>query len=374
MDIADFNKYYENNLKPIIDHDEDKRLSRVKSIKYKAISSFIIISIAIILTFILTFTDLGNNYNLFAKNFDQFMDQYQNWYLMKNWFFRIFLPSKLVWWNFPSPTFISAILLLILFTRLMLPIFSYKRGSFKNKIIMPLLKYTGDFVFTDKNTLLESNFHQALDFPKFDLADFDKACYSLDYKNTRITICELSLLSEIIEIHNFKTPIFKGILAACDFKDKKIELDGKTIIVTNLNDSLKEKIDQQKLENIIIDKATIFSNIAQNLSDKKILNLADILKKNSDVINELNDYDQELIWDEIIANKYNRYIPPEAGHINDKTIECAILDNVLYFMIPFNRDLFAKNSVFTKCDYRKDIDLVLQSINMIKSSIDSMSQ
>jgi hypothetical protein len=291
---------------------------------------------------------------------------------MKSWFLRIFLPSKLVLWNFPSPIFISIILSLFLLIRSILPIFSYKRDSLKNQVIIPLLKYTGDFVFRDKNILLETNFHQALIFPKFDLADFDKGCYFFNYKNVEIAISELSLLLEIMDVHNFKTPIFKGLLVACDFKDKKIELSGKTIIVTNLNDSFKAKIQQQKLENVMIDKSAIFSDTTNNLDHHKILELADILRKNSEIINELNDYNQEFILDEIIINKYNRYIPAEAGLINDKTLECAILDNTIYFMIPFNRDLFARSSVFTKPDYQRDIDLVLATISMIKSSIDSI--
>jgi hypothetical protein len=372
MDIVDFNNYYEKKLKPIIDSNEDERLAKIKSIKYKSISAVIIISIAAILTLILTLSDLGNNYNLFAKKFDHLMNNYHDWYLMRNWFFRIFLPSKLVLFNFPSPIIISGVLLLILLVRIILVIVSYNRGSFKNQIIMPLLKYSGNFIFTEENILLKSNFHQGLVFPNFDLANLDTGCYFLDYKNIEVIISEFSILSEIKDIHTFKTPTFKGILVACNFKDIKIELNGKIIIVININDSLKEKINQQELKNIIVDKATIYSDIEQNLSDKKLLNLANILNKNSSIINELNDYAQELMLDEIIINKYKRYIPAEAESINDKILQCAILDNVVYLMIPFNRDIFAKSSVFSKTDSQKDIDLVLASINMIKSSIDSL--
>jgi hypothetical protein len=366
-----FNEYYKQNLNLIFEAHEFRRTQYLKLIIHRLKTSLIILSIALFSAIILTVTPLHKLYDTISLGFNSIMSGYNKWWAETSFIFKFLLPSELIIWNFPSPFIIVIILLLILGFRCLFPIFSYRK-SIKLFCTLPVFNFMGKCKFNETNIVSTSDYYKALILPIFDEAIFSKGNFELIYKHVVINISELKLMLTSQQNVIFKTPSFIGFMVVCDFKDFNHDITNN-IIVTNIYDGFKEKLDnyhQIELKNNFSEQISFFNFHPENYNNSLINNIALDISNYSSIINKHNN--NIISWDDKLFNRLMRFIPPIEGIIIDKTMQCSFFDNKVYFMMPFNREIFDKNSLFKPSTNIDDIHLMLASIKMIYSVIDKI--
>jgi hypothetical protein len=302
------------------------------------------------------------------------MVTYNKWWSGLHGIFRFILPSDLVAWSFPSPLTIIIILILALSARCLFPVFSYRR-SIKYSCTMPILNFMGDFKYNQTNQLIGTGYYNALALPAFDEGIFDNGSFRIDYKDVTIDVSELKLMIFSQGKTTFKTPSFMGFIVVCDFNNFNLELGGRNIIVTNPDKALDKLLLEDELKLLDLSNnlklpTHLYSTLEENFTKPIFTNLAKVIDDASVIINKNNDFDSNNLFDDKIINRLTRFLPPTDEVTINKSIQLATIENKVFLMIPFNRELFAKSSIFTSSYKQEDIHLILSTINMIYNIID----
>ncbi|MFV9875507.1 MAG: hypothetical protein AB8U25_02640 [Rickettsiales endosymbiont of Dermacentor nuttalli] len=359
----DFLNYYQQYLQPLFQEYSSQKLQKLEHYNKLFYNSLIIALVSLIITIIILFTPLHNYYNIMASGFNHAIESYTIWWKGLPRWIQIISPSKLIIWSFPNPLVLEFLILFCIIFYLFISLLR-TRTSIKEKILLPIYGYMGDFFYTP-NTFIENlDFYNALMLPSHDQVLFEDGSIIANYPDANIEIVETSLI-----IHDQdsrlkpNTPTFIGLLIAVNFP-KDIPIKGHHVFTSTL---------PEWLENLFAKEKKLSRYGYSGISELYSSNIEEIKKIDPNGL--LNTLDEIA---KIVANNNKNTSYIDYGIISllkrkktlhpikniDTLIQCAIYEQKLFIILPTNRELLLTQSIFDNNSniYNQDMHIILAAV------------
>lgn len=300
-----------------------------------------------------------------ASGFNHAMTSYTEWWHGLPRWIQIIAPSKLIIWPFPNPIGLELLLLFSISIYLLISLLK-TRVPIKEKVLLPIYQYMGDFFYTSTNTIENSSFYNALILPSHDQVMFKNGSIIGNYPDATIEIAETSIVINDQD-SKFKpsTPIFKGLLVVVSFPHE-ISIKGHHIFTSSLPNWLEKLLaKEQKL--FKYGYSGISELYSSDIEEVKKIDPSDLLATLDEItkiVSNNNRLENTTYLDDKIISFLKRQKPLYYIENIDKLIQCAIYEQKLFIIVPSNRELLLTQSIFdpNSNKYYEDIHIILATV------------
>ncbi|AIL64625.1 hypothetical protein NOVO_01100 [Rickettsiales bacterium Ac37b] len=286
------------------------------------------------------------------------------WYGLPKWI-QIIFPSKLVIWSFPHPLTLELLILFFISLYLFVSLLR-TRVSIKEKILLPIYEYMGDFFYSTQNSIQNEIFYNALILPSHDQISFSNGSIIANYPDARIEIVETSLLIQDPD-SRFKpsTPTFIGLLIAVNFP-KGISIKGHHLFTSSVPNWLTQLLaKEQKLSKYgYSGTSELYSSDIEEIKKIDPNGLLNTIDEIAKIVASNNRNKKAFYLDDKIVSFLKRKKSISLLENIDKLIQCAIYEQKLFIMIPSNKELLLTQSIFDHDSnkYNQDIHIILATL------------
>lgn len=362
-----FKNFYENFMKPQLQKIEYGNNYIQRKFRKRIVYSINIFLLLIFLHSIFS-TVLSSQYLALEGWVDKVVMDYYKWYKAKTFYFRIFLPSKPIFWGLPS------FLTFAILSFFILPIWCV--SPFIKPIRYRTNIFQSFFSFFDEN--LEILNHQKLKYigdleenfslPRYrDLSLEDNIevkinAQSIDIAQMKLTTISSNYRKQLGFLFAKNTTVYRGLVLSMIIpyiprRFIKIFVDDNDFVDT----TALEGLNQAKLTSSLAQKRVkVFASRVEDLENLEYLE--EILKY-IDIIQQHN-FASPTYFDQSIKNKLQLNLT-ESEIISYNYIEITVLENRIMILIPSNRKLLDFGSAFHKIDISNDINFLFSSMNLL---------
>jgi hypothetical protein len=298
------------------------------------------------------------------------MESYHSWWQGRPQYLKFFLPSKLFIWHFPHPIVVELLLILYLLVRVIVPAFKY-RQSIKYDILLKVFSFYTEASHNPYKNFSDTEFYNALLLPPYDQIQQEEGCITLSYKDIFIQAYEIKLLQNNRK-GNYapKVPAFQGLCFVVDLHS--VGLSGVSeIIITNPPKFIQKKLGENlsklnlpEIDNLYVYQAQESTILTTSTITSAISSISKIIIANNNLPSKR--------WDDKIIAICQREKSIDPNLAIAKSLQCAIHKEKLYVLVPLKRGLFEANSVFNSAINNKDIRVILSSLHLTFTIIDSV--
>ena len=378
---AGFKDYHHQSIAKIAKNLEFIRQTLLKQSQQAFISYGKIWLIFFLLFFIFTFTRFEVYYVYFSNKFNLGMINYHHWWQELPRWLKWVLPSKLIIWNFPRPYSWLIILSLFQIYKLVKPVIKY-RNKVNSDLLYLITKFNGGKIedaklksevdFIDYNYLLKNNLLKDLILPKYDRSMHDKRSMFLQIDDVKCYYSKLELLNYLKKKVLFSDVVFRGLAVVIDIKTNLF--NQQHIISANSTAKMANFMNNQDY-NVSSSENIMIWHRDENIENLQLISdLADITQHFSKIINEHNKFSNDVRLDDLIANRIKRKLPFNKDVIIDKNIQLIVNPENTILLIPTNRTLFARKSIFESVINNDDVHLSLAVNSYVCDIVSKLKQ